>query len=283
LPFQKKLPREDYRELLDLSIIYLGGVPPDGIKFKKPGAYHMARWMAKAIYTLKLYLFRTEFKLSTLEEKSLFQITSFIVKCYVIYWIYAVEAASAPLNDIKFIRELKKYEEIDKNVSEVAISKFINHLYYLTEECAAFALFDESIDVNTKVMMAKNINEQINIDEPEVHAKKLNLKMSEIPTFLSKPDKEILVSLLSQKSANIFQRFKIENFLHIHPSEWLNSSAYQKGKTIIDQLKIVNDSAERGVKLVEDYNNSITRDETQKQFLLQVSNLKILKIYCTLK
>jgi len=37
-------------------------------------------------------------------------------------------------------------------------------------------------------------------------------------------------------------------------------------------------SVERGIKLVEDYNNSITRDETQKQFLLQVSNLNILKI-----
>ncbi|KAL5240912.1 hypothetical protein ACI65C_008322 [Semiaphis heraclei] len=93
----------------------------------------------------------------------------------------------------------------------------------------------------------------------------MNLKMSEITTFLSKPDKEILISLLSQKSANIFQRFKIENLLRIHPSEWLNSSAYQKGKTIIEQLKVVNDSAERGVKLVEDYNNSITRDETQNE------------------
>jgi len=60
--------------------------------------------------------------------------------------IYAVEAESALLNDIKFLRELKKYEEIDKNVSEVAINKFTNHLYYLTEECATFALFDESID-----------------------------------------------------------------------------------------------------------------------------------------
>lgn len=125
----------------------------------------------------------------------MFQITSFIVKCYVIYWIYAVEAASAPLNDIKFLRDLKKYEEIDKNVSEVAISKFINHLYYLTEECAAFALFDESIDVNTKVMMVKNINEQINIDEPEVHAKKFNLKMSEITTFLNKPDRHFSITV----------------------------------------------------------------------------------------
>jgi len=39
--------------------------------------------------------------------------------------------------------------------------------------------------------MEKHINEQINIDEPEVHAI-LNFKISEITTFLSKPDKEIL-------------------------------------------------------------------------------------------
>jgi len=48
-------------------------------------------------------------------------------------------------------------------------------------------------------MIANNINKQINIDEPEVHAKKLNLKISEITTFLSKPDKEILISLLNKK------------------------------------------------------------------------------------
>ncbi|KAL4082915.1 hypothetical protein QTP88_029569 [Uroleucon formosanum] len=177
---------------------------------------------------------------------------------------YRKNVASVPLNDIKFLRELKKYEEIDKIVSEVAINKCINHLYYLTDECAAFALFDESIDIDIKVMMANKINEQTNIDEPEVYAKKLNLKINEITTFLSKPDKKILISLLSPKSTNIFHRFKIEKFLHIHPSKWLNSSAYQKGKTIIEQLRIVNDSAERGVKLVEDYNNSITRDKNQK-------------------
>lgn len=37
-----------------------------------------------------------------------------------------------------FLKELNKYEEIDKNVS-VAIRQFTNHLYYLAEECAAFA------------------------------------------------------------------------------------------------------------------------------------------------
>jgi hypothetical protein len=41
------LIRDDYKELLDLIIIFLGEVPPGGIKFKKPGAYHHARWMTE--------------------------------------------------------------------------------------------------------------------------------------------------------------------------------------------------------------------------------------------
>lgn len=43
-------PRDDYKELLELIIIFLGGVPPQGIHFRAPGAYQLARWMAKAIY-----------------------------------------------------------------------------------------------------------------------------------------------------------------------------------------------------------------------------------------
>lgn len=66
-------------------------------------------------------------------------------------------------------------------------------------------------------MMVQNTREQT--DEDEVHTKKFNLKISEIATVLSKPDKEIVVSLLSQKSTNIFHRFKIEKCLHIHRSE----------------------------------------------------------------
>lgn len=46
----KTICREDYRELLDLVIIFLGGVFPGGINFRKPDAYDIARWMAKAIY-----------------------------------------------------------------------------------------------------------------------------------------------------------------------------------------------------------------------------------------
>lgn len=83
--------------------------------------------------------------------------------------VYAVETVFASLNDIKFLSELKKYEEI--NISEIAVGKLINQLYYLTEGRIAFTLFDESINVNTKVMVVQNIRKQSEIDEAKVHVK----------------------------------------------------------------------------------------------------------------
>ena len=41
-------------------------------------------------------------------------------------------------------------------------------------------------------------------------------------------------------------------------------------KKIIENIQPVNDSAERGVSLIETFNRTLTKDETQLQFVLQV-------------
>ena len=43
-----------------------------------------------------------------------------------------------------------------------------------------------------------------------------------------------------------------------------------KAKKIVNGFKVVNDKAERGVKLIQDFNSCLTKDEEQRQFLLQV-------------
>ena len=58
-------PRDDYRKLLELLIVWLGG-HVEGFSFKRPGADHHARWLAKAIYKLKLCLLMYQFMM---EEK----------------------------------------------------------------------------------------------------------------------------------------------------------------------------------------------------------------------
>jgi len=60
------------------------------------------------------------------------------------------------------------------------------------------------------------------------------------------------------------------HFLHDEPEEWINNTAYNEGANIVAHIKVVNDTAERGVKLIEEYNSILTKDEEQKQYLLQI-------------
>jgi len=44
-----------------------------------------------------------------------------------------------------FLKKFELYKINDKDVAEKAIMIFINHLWYLSEECAAFSIFDERL------------------------------------------------------------------------------------------------------------------------------------------
>ena len=46
---QKKIVRDDYRELIELSIIFLGGDKEKKLKIRPPVAMHQVVWMARAI------------------------------------------------------------------------------------------------------------------------------------------------------------------------------------------------------------------------------------------
>ncbi|KAE9528104.1 hypothetical protein AGLY_012526 [Aphis glycines] len=54
------------------------------------------------------------------------------------------------------------------------------------------------------------------------------------------------------------------------PEEWENMPDYQLGLSVVRCMQVVNDFAERGVALIQNYNSILTKDENQKQFLLQV-------------
>ena len=65
-------PREDYLELLQLCLVFLGGQSEGkAIQFRAPGALHHARWMSKAIYAIKIMLFQDQVKLTAREKSGL--------------------------------------------------------------------------------------------------------------------------------------------------------------------------------------------------------------------
>ena len=65
--------------------------------------------------------------------------------------------------------------------------------------------------------------------------------------------------------------FRIQTeFLDKDPEEWESMPHYQRRKQVAKSLKVVNDVAERGVALIQNFNGPLTKHEEQKQYLLQV-------------
>src|SRR6218665_3782477 len=67
-----------------------------------------------------------------------------------------------------------------------------------------------------------------------------------------------------------------QDFLHQHPSEWKSNSGYIRGLCLFQTVKAVKDAAEHGISLIHSINASITNQEEQKQFLLQVVETPLL-------
>ena len=141
-------PRDDYRELLELCIIALGGVPKCGIRFSRPGTLHRARWMAKGIYAVKVFLFREQFRLTAAEAQGIRRCALFVVRTYAAAWFRTPLAAAAPAMDLAFMNALHAYP--DKELSKATDSVFGLHLWYLSERVVALALLDPDLPLGVK-------------------------------------------------------------------------------------------------------------------------------------
>jgi hypothetical protein len=157
-------PREDYKEFLELVIIFLGSIPPRGVHINAPGALHSARWMARIIYSFKMWMFRSQFKLKASQQNGLFYFLLFVSDVYMRAWFEAPLSAAAPANDLRFLRQLSLYG--NPVVSEAAVTAFSRHLWYLSEVTVGMALFDPSVDDHEKLLMLKNTREKEGSNEP---------------------------------------------------------------------------------------------------------------------
>ncbi|GBN12166.1 hypothetical protein AVEN_269035-1 [Araneus ventricosus] len=155
--FKNFMARDDYRELIELSIVFLSGDAEKKFKIKLPGAMHQARWMAREIYSLKLSLFSSQLKLNTKDKEALLDVYLFIVIIYVKPWLQWILAVKATYKDLCFLKSLKAYEKVNECISKAASLKFSQDLWYFTDEIAVLALFDDDVDKETKLKMVANL------------------------------------------------------------------------------------------------------------------------------
>ena len=116
-------PREDYRELLELLTFALGGtirrkllrgVKIVEFKMQLPGAYDHVRFMAKAIYYIKMFLLLPQLidrdLVDEVDVSVISRMSKFVILLYGRYFLETALTSSAPRLDLQFWQNAKRYE-----------------------------------------------------------------------------------------------------------------------------------------------------------------------------
>jgi hypothetical protein len=241
-------------------LVLLGEIPPRGLHWLQPGAFHHARWMSTILYSAKMYAFGKQLYDQT-KMDSLHRICLFNALLHVKFWLSATSAVDAPVNDLQFWNDLKWFRKVDPVVADAALTALNRHLWYLTEEITPLALFSNLVSDAEKKQIARQLL-RMKDDAP--------LQLG-VPTFPELASTTKLSSLIGKQSWLLFQLLEITpDWLKLSPSQWHSDDMYHKAATVVKHCRVVNDLAERAVKLITDFATTLTKDETQRQYLLQV-------------
>ena len=258
---KRRIVRDDYKECLQLVLVVLG-VIPDGFTFKKPGAFHKARFMAVLIYGLKIYLFRSQLRKTAKEKYDLERFAKFACLYYIKHWFNAPIAANAPISDLNLLKDMIEFEKVDKRVSDAVVAKLKMHTWYLNQEYIPFSLFSDLVSDDEKYEIAQKL---LKTEPP------LSYEFG-YPEVVQDLDENYRLSdSVLSGSYFLFDRLGFEKkWLSKPVREWKSDEGYKEMEEFVKHLLVTNDTAERGIKFIQDYAMILTKDTQERQDIMQV-------------
>ena len=254
---QRRFPRDHYGECVEDTLLILGETPPRGGHFLESGAIHQARWMASNIYAGKMLKFSSQMSYDATMINKLKRMNMFLSLFYTSRWLSASIGADASMHDLQFFQDMLKYRSINKEIADIVLRKLKNHRWYPTEEVVPFVLFSTSylVDNGTKHDIAARINSTPMPDEFRLGK----------PVFREVDENISLADLVGSDSYMLFRALKINTDWLAKPViEWHSDPAFITAETFVRTIKVVNDTAERKVKLITDFAKIITSDPEQR-------------------
>ena len=267
----EKQPRDDYKEVLDLTLALLGS-PPKDFNFKACGAYHKARWMAPLIYSFKMCSFRAFLPKEIASTKAylakLEQFVTFATLFYVEYWFCTQIASDAPYMDLNFYKNMLQYKKTNKIIADAVLEKFYGHTWYLNQCYAPLSLFSKNVSSEEKAEIA---NKLLKVKPPKKYSTGYPMPVP-LSQFTVKDGLALRLSdFVDTESLFMFDCFDFKkDWLDKPVDTWENYESFKEMENFVRNLKLTNDTAERGVKLVTDYCKTLTKDSEDLQNLMQV-------------
>ena len=190
-------------------------------------------------------------------------------------------SASAPYLDLTHFEQMQKYRKMGNIRAKIARTCMVSmgrHTWYLDPSLVVMSLVDDNLPDSDKQAMAKKLSK---IDRPEVFEKGkpklglLKINSRKVPSMASliKPKSWLMFSLLDMTDDDV-------NWLKKDVSDWPEDQGFVKFKEFVNGLTVVNDPAERSIKLVQEFVNTCQDEELRQDLMLAVSeNRKVNKVY----
>ena len=199
---------------------------------------------------------------------------TFVTFCYVPWWLTCPLAADAPANDLLLLQRLQEFTAVDDVVAKAASTAFNRHQWYLGQENVPLVFFSDHIDDEERAKLAETM---LKYPQPS----KLSIMKREGEGFgkpilpqveLDSGPREI-ASFFGPDSWAFFKLLKLDPaFLKAPPQTWNTNASYIRAQQVVENLAVVNDAAERGVKLASDFLPGVQKESSFQKILQVVEN-----------
>jgi len=123
-------------------------------------------------------------------------------------------------------------------------------------------VYDEGLPDAVREKLVESIQNKAGLDDP---MKKRQISFDEV---LETKIKDIGTT----HTLNFFKTLGIGTDFCEPAEMWSTNDSYKRGKEVVDGLKVVNDHAERAVKLIQDYNKIVRSEQHFPDLLLRVND-----------
>ena len=120
-----------------------------------PGEYHHARWLSKAHYSIKIWLFKlqAQIQLTAHEERGMREVALFIVTVYLEAWFSSPIPTESPRQNLALIKSRIHHAGVNPAISKATLEKFHHQLWYLSEDLVGLAFFGTGVMLSERMVM----------------------------------------------------------------------------------------------------------------------------------
>ena len=94
----------------------------------------------------------------------LWSICIFVCRIYTRAWTEAPITAASPRNNLALVKDLLAYADVNNAVTRATLTRFLDHLWYLSEELVALALFDPAVSIDEKRKIVGSLHDLVGQD-----------------------------------------------------------------------------------------------------------------------